>query len=46
MQYNAWFMLGSAAFRTEKWDIAARAFRTCTHLEPDVIKMQIKLAFV
>ena len=34
-QYDAWFMLGNAAFRSEKWDIAARAFRSCTNLEPD-----------
>ena len=36
MQYNAWFMLGSAAFRTEKWETSVKAFRTCTTLEPDV----------
>jgi tetratricopeptide (TPR) repeat protein len=34
MQYNAWFMLGSAAFRIEKWETAVKAFRTCTHLDP------------
>lgn len=35
MQYDAWFMLGNAAFRAEKWDIAAKAFRQCTNLDPD-----------
>ena len=28
-------MLGSAAFRSDNWATAVRAFRTCTHLEPD-----------
>ena len=36
MQYNVWFMLGSAAFRADKWETVDKAFRTCTHLEPDV----------
>lgn len=35
MQYNAWFMLGSASFRSDQWEIAIKAFRRCTHLEPD-----------
>lgn len=35
LKYNAWFMLGSAAFRSDNWKTAVRAFRTCTHLEPD-----------
>jgi tetratricopeptide (TPR) repeat protein len=28
-------MLGNAAFRSEKWDIASKAFRQCTSLDPD-----------
>ena len=28
-------MLGSAAFRSEKWEIAIKAFRTCTYLDPE-----------
>ena len=28
-------MLGSAAFRSDKWPTAVKAFRPCTHLEPD-----------
>ena len=36
-QYDAWFMLGSAAFRSEKWETAIRAFRRCTNLDPEVI---------
>ena len=35
-KYDAWFMLGSAAFRSEKWETAIRAFRSCTNLDPDV----------
>ena len=35
-KYDAWFMLGSAAFRSEKWETAIRAFRFCTNLDPDV----------
>jgi hypothetical protein len=30
-------MLGSAAFRSEKWETAVKAFRSCTHLDPEVI---------
>ncbi len=29
-------MLGSAAFRSEKWETAVKAFRSCTNLDPDV----------
>lgn len=28
-------MLGSAAFRSDKWSTAVKAFRQCTHLEPE-----------
>lgn len=28
-------MLGSAAFRSDKWPTAVKAFRQCTHLEPE-----------
>ena len=28
-------MLGSASFRSENWSTAVKAFRKCTHLEPD-----------
>ena len=36
LKYDAWFMLGSAAFRSEKWETAIKAFRFCTNLDPDV----------
>jgi hypothetical protein len=29
-------MLGSAAFRTDKWETAVKAFRYCTNLDPEV----------
>ncbi len=29
-------MLGSAAFRTDRWETAVRAFRYCTNLDPEV----------
>ncbi len=36
MQYDSWFMLGSAAFRSDKWSTAVKAFRVCTNLDPEV----------
>lgn len=29
-------MLGNAAFRSEKWETAVKAFRICTNLDPEV----------
>lgn len=33
-------MLGSAAFRTEKWPTSIKAFKSCTNLDPDVREEQ------
>ncbi|RMZ94282.1 tetratricopeptide repeat 27 [Brachionus plicatilis] len=35
LQYDAWFMLGNAAFRSENWQTAVKAFRVCTNLDPE-----------
>ncbi len=35
-QHDLWFWLGSAAFRTEKWELGVRAYSRCTNIEPDV----------
>ncbi len=37
-QHDLWFWLGSAAFRTEKWELGVRAYSRCTNIEPDVCK--------
>ncbi len=29
-------MLGSAAFRSERWETAVKAFKYCTNLDPEV----------
>ncbi|CAF3109580.1 unnamed protein product [Rotaria sp. Silwood2] len=35
LQHDTWFWLGSAAFRTEKWELGVRAYSRCTNIEPD-----------
>ncbi|CAF0767576.1 unnamed protein product [Rotaria sordida] len=35
LQHDIWFWLGSAAFRTEKWELGVRAYHRCTNIEPD-----------
>ncbi|CAF0750035.1 unnamed protein product [Adineta steineri] len=35
LQHDTWFWLGSAAFRTEKWELGARAYSRCTNIESD-----------
>lgn len=35
LQHDLWFWLGSAAFRTEKWELGIRAYGRCTNIEPD-----------
>ena len=43
-------MMGSAAFRTEKWETSIKAFKFCTTLDPEVLnpfsKFSILLIFV
>ncbi|CAF2114729.1 unnamed protein product [Rotaria magnacalcarata] len=35
LQHDTWFWLGTAAFRTEKWELGVRAYSRCTNIETD-----------